>query len=129
MSGRYLLDTNVIIALFADENDVKENLATAQEVLISSIAVGELCYGARKSGRAKQNLARIEEFAAGNVVLGCDIETARQYGDLKNRLRLKGQLLPENDIWIAALALQFNLTLATRDVHFHAIEGLEITTW
>jgi len=46
MSGRCLLDTNVIIALFADEMDVKENLAAAEEVFVPSIAIGELCYGA-----------------------------------------------------------------------------------
>ncbi len=129
MSGRYLLDTNVIIALFADEEDVKENLASAEEVFLSSIAIGELYYGARKSGKPQENLARIDEFAAGSVVLGCDTETARQYGDTKNKLRIKGQPVPENDIWIAALALQHNLTLATRDGHFQAIEGLKTTTW
>jgi tRNA(fMet)-specific endonuclease VapC len=31
MSGRYLLDTNIIIALFADETAVKANLAQADE--------------------------------------------------------------------------------------------------
>jgi len=43
MSGRYLLDTNIIIALFADEVAVKNNLIQADEVFIPSIAVGELC--------------------------------------------------------------------------------------
>ena len=46
MSGRYLLDTSVLIALFADETAVKEGLAQASEVFIPSIAVGELYYGA-----------------------------------------------------------------------------------
>jgi tRNA(fMet)-specific endonuclease VapC len=129
MSGRYLLDTNVIIALFADESDVKENLATAEDAFVPSIAIGELCYGARKSGKPRENLARIDELAAGSVVLGCDTETARHYGDAKNKLRLKGQPLPENDIWIAAPAIQHNLILATRDGHFQAIEGLKTTAW
>ncbi|MCU0526885.1 MAG: PIN domain-containing protein [Elainella sp. Prado103] len=51
MSGRFLLDTNIVIALFADEAIVKENLAQAGEVFIPSIVIGELCYGARKSMR------------------------------------------------------------------------------
>lgn len=59
MSGRYLLDTNVIIALFAGEVEVQEHLAAAEEAFLSSIAVGELCYGARKSARVQENLARI----------------------------------------------------------------------
>ena len=64
MNGRYLLDTNIIIAFFGSEVALKNNLAQANEVFIPSIAVGELCYGARKSGRSKENLERIEEFIA-----------------------------------------------------------------
>lgn len=58
-------------------------------------------------------------------MLGCDAETARQYGEVKNRLRLKGRPLPENDIWIAALALQYDLILVTRDGHFQEVENLQ----
>ena len=109
MSGRYLLDTNIIIALFADEAVVKASLAGADEVFASSIAIGELCYGARKSARVKENLDRIDDFIASNVVLSCDTDTAHRYGEIKNALRLKGCPLPENDIWIAAIALQHGL--------------------
>jgi tRNA(fMet)-specific endonuclease VapC len=129
MSGRYLLDTNIIIALFADEASVRTNLAQAEEVFIPSIAIGELYYGARKSGRTQDNLARVDELVANSAVLGCDAETARRYGEVKNGLRLKGRPLPENDIWIAALALQHNLTLVTRDAHFQEVENLQAVTW
>ncbi|MFH0824642.1 MAG: type II toxin-antitoxin system VapC family toxin [Pseudomonadota bacterium] len=129
MSGRFLLDTNIIIALFAGEREIKEQLAAAEEVFLPSIAVGELCYGAKKSARPQQNLERINELTESIVVLACDVETARYYGDVKNKLRLKGQPLPENDIWIAALALQHNLTPATRDAHFQEIEGLVTAGW
>lgn len=126
MSGRYLLDTNIIIALFADEATVKNNLAQANEVFVPSFVIGELCYGVRKSGRVSANLARIDELVAGSTILGCDAETARQYGEVKNPLRLKGRPLPENDIWIAALALQHDLTLVTRDAHFQEVENLHM---
>jgi tRNA(fMet)-specific endonuclease VapC len=129
MSGRYLLDTNIIIALFADEVAVKNSLIQADEVFVPSIAVGELCYGAKKSERSKENLERIEELIANSTVLGCDTQTARHYGDVKNKLRLKGRPLPENDIWIAALALQYNLTLVPRDGHFQEIENLLTVAW
>lgn len=56
MNGRYLLDTNVIIALFAGEEAVRENLASAEEIFLSSIAIGELYFGARKSTRVTENL-------------------------------------------------------------------------
>lgn len=90
MSGSYLLDTNIIIALFADEAEVKSSFAGANEVFISSITVGELCYGAMKSARSTENLQQIREFVANITVLNYDVETAHHYGDVKNKLRLKG---------------------------------------
>lgn len=129
MNGRYLLDTNAIIALFANEPQVEENLAHADEVFLPIIAIGELCYGARKSEQTAHNLQRIDEFAASNVVLGCDTNTARHYGEVKNNLRLKGRPIPENDIWIAALAIQYDLTLVTNDEHFQGIENLKAARW
>ena len=129
MSGRYLLDTNIIIALFAEEVSVKTRLAQAAEVFVSSVAIGELCFGARKSGRVQENLARIDEFAANNVVLGCDIETAQRYGEIKNALQRKGRPIPENDMWIAAIALQHDLVLITRDAHFNEVDGLKVAIW
>lgn len=129
MSGRYLLDTSIIIALFADDASVKEQLVQGGEIFVPSIAVGELYYGAWKSARARENVARVDDFAAGNVVLECNSETARRYGEVKNALRAKGRPIPENDIWIAAIALQHDLTLVTRDTHFDGIAGLKMAVW
>ncbi|MBI4672829.1 MAG: type II toxin-antitoxin system VapC family toxin [Chloroflexi bacterium] len=129
MNGKYLLDTNIVIALFANDSAVKDNLAQAAEVFVPSIVIGELCFGARKSARAQANLKRIDEFIANSVVLGCDVETARRYGEIKDALRIKGRPIPENDIWIAAVALQHELTLTTRDAHFDEIENLKVTNW
>ncbi len=129
MIGRYLLDTSIIIALFADEAVVKNHLAQANEIFIPSVVIGELCYGARKSVRTQANLARVEELVDNTKVLGCDAETARQYSEVKNKLRLKGRPLPENDVWIAAIALQPNLVLVTRDAHFQGVENLQTVAW
>lgn len=129
MSGKCLLDTNIVIALFADESAVKENLARTDEIFVSSVVIGELYYGAHKSARSKENIARIDEFAHGNIVLVCDAGTATFYGEIKNSLRLKGHPIPENDIWIAAIALQHDLILISRDAHFSEIEGLKILAW
>jgi len=124
-----LLDTNIVIALFADEAIVKNNLAQASEVFIPSIVIGELCYGARRSRRIEANLARVDELVASSTILVCDTKTARHYGEVKNKLRLKGRPLPENDVWIAALALQHDLTLITRDAHFQEVEDLQTVGW
>ena len=56
--------------------------------------------------------------------LPCDFDTARLYGRIKAELRRKGKPIPENDIWIAAAAIQYGLTLVTRDRHFDFIDGL-----
>jgi tRNA(fMet)-specific endonuclease VapC len=63
----------------------------------------------------------IEEFIAKNTVLECNTQTSRIYGEIKNQLRLKGRPLPENDIWIAAMSLQYNLILVTRNAHFQCL--------
>ena len=126
---RFLLDTNIIIALFAQDAGVLQQLQQAISVFLPCIALGELYYGARKSGRAAANVQRVDDFASQNVILNCDVETAQQYGMLRESLRAKGKPLPENDIWIAALALQHNLVLVSRDAHFNEIEGLSVLAW
>jgi predicted nucleic acid-binding protein len=50
-TGRFLLNTNIVIALFAEEAAVQQRLAEANEVFVPSIVLGELYYGARKSVR------------------------------------------------------------------------------
>ena len=129
MSGRYLLDTNIVIALFANDAAVLNYLFRASEVFVPNIVIGELCYGAYKSGQARENLARIERFAANSTVVLCDTGTASQYGSVKNGLRQRGQPIPENDVWIAAMALQHNLALVSRDEHFRVIPELSLETW
>ncbi len=129
MSGRFLLDTNVVIALFAGDPRVMNNLQAADDVFIPSIVMGELYYGARKSGRSTENLARIDEFAANNTIVSCDSETARQYGAVKERLHQIGRPIPENDVWIASLAVQHDLTLVSRDAHFNDVHDLQLEAW
>ena len=48
---------------------------------------------------------------------------------LKRDYRRKGTPIPDNDIWIAAIALQHNLILVTRDTHFDEIESLQTERW
>jgi tRNA(fMet)-specific endonuclease VapC len=129
MNGRYLLDTNVVIAIFANEPALHHQLAGADEVFVLSIVLGELYYGAQKSARSAANVARVDEFAANNTVLVCDTETARQYGEIKSELRAKGRPIPENDIWIASVAKQHQLILVTRDGHFNNVSGLLTEVW
>ncbi len=63
------------------------------------------------------------------AVLNCDAITAQHFGQIKDHLRLKGRLIPDNDVWIAAVAQQYGLPLATRDGHFKEVDGLVLEVW
>ncbi len=129
MSGKYLLDTNIVIALFAEDFSVQKHIAKAREIFIPSTVIGELFFGAFKSSRPDENSKRIENFAAVSTVLVCSIDTSREYGRIKNLLLKKGLPVPENDIWIAALAVEHGLSLVTRDKHFNNIKELKRSIW
>jgi tRNA(fMet)-specific endonuclease VapC len=129
MSGRYLLDTNIVIALFAGETAVIDQISQADELFVPSIVLGELFYGAERSGRTKQNQERVHQFAEANTILNCDKETSAWYGRIKNQLAQSGRPIPENDIWIAATAASHNLTLVSRDRHFLEVHDLQVLTW
>lgn len=128
-NGRYLLDTNIVIALFSDEIAVQEKVRNAAVVALAPPIIGELCYGAQKSDRVSENLHRINRFVQQNAFFPCDLETAQWFGIIKDRLRRKGTLIPDNDIWIAAIAMQRGLILVTRDSHFDEVESLQTERW
>lgn len=129
-NGSLLLDTNIVIGLLEKDPDVIQHLvSSAREILLPSIVIGELCYGARRSGQVQANLARVDDLARKSTVLRCDLRTAHQYGIVKESLRRKGRPIPENDIWIAATALQHGLPLVTRDTHFNYVNGLIVEVW
>ncbi len=129
MNGKYLLDTNIVIALFASDDIVIQQLKIAKEIFIPSIVLGELFYGARNSIQVTKNLATIDKFITANVVLVCDVATARYYGEVKADLKKAGTPIPENDIWIAAIARQYNLTVVSCDQHFSHVSRIASETW
>ena len=129
MPGRYLLDTNIVIALFNGDPAVTEQLAGVEYAAISVTVLGELAAGALKSSRAQENLLRLDQFADAAVVLSCDRKTAMHYAQVQTALFRKGKPIPEADLWIAATAQQHGLSLVTRDRHFDNVDGLEIARW
>jgi tRNA(fMet)-specific endonuclease VapC len=76
-----------------------------------------------------ENLHKIDILVQQSLVFPCDLETAQWYGIIKNQLRRKGSPIPDNDIWIAAIALQYDLILVTRDSHFNEVESLQTERW
>lgn len=129
MNGKFLLDTNIVIGLFGSDPGIIARMPHSDKISIPCIVIGELCYGVNKSLRPKENLERVEDFAHRNTVLGCDETTGKIYGSIKDGLRRKGRPIPENDIWIAAIALQYDLILVTRDEHFQGIGQLKMEKW
>jgi tRNA(fMet)-specific endonuclease VapC len=124
MRGSVLLDTSVVVQILGGKH-----VSQYDRAFIPVIVLGELYYGAERSGRREVERAKAEAFAARNEVLECGQGTAHYYGEIKHRLRVKGRPIPDNDIWIAALARQHRLALATRDAHFHEVEGLHLLVW
>jgi predicted nucleic acid-binding protein len=55
-----------------------------------------------------------------------DVATAEIYARIAQTLEVKGTPIPENDIWIAAVALECDMPLATRDDHFRQVDRLDI---
>lgn len=124
-----LLDTNILIRLLAGDEVVLQRVAESESIKVPSIVLGELFYGAQKSGRRAENLVRVEQLASTNIVLPISVGTARFYGQIKEQLRVAGRPIPENDIWIAALAREHDLPLVTLDGHFDHIPDLVIVRW
>lgn len=128
-NGNYLLDTNIIIRLFTGDSAIQEKMLNGDNLFLPSPAIGELYYGAQKSSKVAENLHRTNTFVENHILLSCDLETAQWYGIIKNQLRRKGSPIPNNDIWIAAIAMQHDLILVTRDSHFDEVESLQIEYW
>lgn len=125
----FLLDTNAAIARINGDSSIVVTLEAADELFTSVIVLGELYFGAEKSGRVQHNKAQVDKLAAEITVLNCDEQPARLFGRLSNELQRKGRPNQPNDIWIAATALQYNLILLTRDNDFANVDGLTVQSW
>jgi tRNA(fMet)-specific endonuclease VapC len=129
MNGERLLDTNVVIRLFAHDQAVERRFEADPKVIVPVVVFGELYYGAQNSVRVQENCERIEKFVSRVEPLGSNVGTAYEFGRIKYELQLKGRMIPENDLWIAALARQYDLTLVSGDRHFAEVDNLHWEQW
>lgn len=127
--GECLLDTNVVIALIKREPLVLQQFNASVRIILPMPVVGELKYGALLGSITQESLERIDGLVASCDVLNVDLETASHYASIKRTLRERGRPIPENDLWIAAIARQHDLPLVTRDAHFQAIDDIQLLTW
>lgn len=129
MTGDVLLDTTVAVAHLRGVADVSERLAQAQTRYLPTVVLGELHFGLWRSARREENRVRLDRWLQAIVLLPVSAASALRYGELKQRLALAGTPIPENDLWIASVALEHGLPVATRDDHFNRVPGLTVLDW
>ena len=126
MEVRVALDTNRITDLFRGDADLAEQLGTAEEIWIPLVVLGEIKAGFHGGTQQRRNEVLLNRLLAKptvNVLLPSR-ETAEHYARLFVQLKRAGTPVPDNDLWIAAVALEHNLFLITRDRHFDRIPQL-----
>lgn len=87
---------------------------------------GELLYGALNSNNNKKNIAKYRGFISNCTILNINSAITEQYAAIRKRLKDKGTPIPENDIWIAATCIVYEIPLGTNDKHFRNIDGLKL---
>ncbi|KLK90063.1 plasmid maintenance protein [Microvirga vignae] len=130
---RYLLDTNICIYIRRERpKSVLERFKVLPpgSTAISVVTYGELVYGVRKSPEPHKAMLVLEELTALIPVLPMAIGVAKAYGTIRADLALRGQLIGNNDLWIAAHAKSLGLTVVTNnESEFRRVEGLTVENW
>ncbi len=124
-----ILDTNAVSAILAGDEKLGEIVAIRSRHELPVIVVGEYRCGLRGSRFRKTLEPLLDQLIAESIILEIDLETARIYAGVREKLRKAGHPIPENDIWIAALGVQHNLAVVSRDRDFERIEGLDHISW
>jgi predicted nucleic acid-binding protein len=108
---------------------VKETLQTAESIYLTPIVLGELRAGFLRGRIREKNEERLNRFLASSrvSVVALDEETAERYAVILDGLWTAGTPIPSNDIWIAASAMQFGLTVVTTDTHFLKIPQILVS--
>jgi tRNA(fMet)-specific endonuclease VapC len=130
---KYLLDTNICIRYIngrAPKLRLKLPTIPMTDVVVCDIVVAELFYGAAKSNRPTESLAKQQAFLQPYVSLPFDGEAAMHYGHIRAQLEKLGTPIGSLDMLIAAIALAHDLTLITHNTaEFKRVSGLKIEDW
>ncbi len=133
MSGRYLLDTNIVgYVIRGKDAALLQQLASVAigDVAISSVTLAEMEYGWHRGGRSPRLLRCIQEFLLRVDVLPWDDTVARCYGELRASWESRGITLADLDMMIAAHAVSSGTTLVSRDKAFAKVpDRLALATW
>ncbi len=129
----WLLDTNVWIAyLERKSNPVKERIAELPEaqILLCDVVKAELLYGAYRSSRVEQNLAKLELLFSLVKSLPFDGAAAHEFGVIRAHLARQGTPIGPYDLQIAAIARAHNLILVSHNTReFSRVPCLALEDW
>jgi tRNA(fMet)-specific endonuclease VapC len=133
---RYLLDTNVCIAVLNEKSPqiearVVKELRENSELSVSSVSAFELWYGVAKSSRREANSKKLALFLSNWVnLLAFDDQDARFAGEVRAEMENIGRPLGQYDLLIAGQALRHKLILVTANVReFGRIKALSWEDW
>jgi tRNA(fMet)-specific endonuclease VapC len=127
--GDLAVDSNAAVDYLRGKSTARQWLHAADALFLPVIVVGELRYGALHSQNPSLGLARVQAFADLCVVLDVTTSTAQRYGQLRQALSLGGAPIPEADLWIAAVCLEYGLPLLSDDAHFDRAPDLVRYDW
>ena len=97
---------------------------------ISIITYAELYYGIEKTKSKKVNEDVIDAFLTMLKIFDWDKNAARTYAKIRNDLTLKGEIIGNMDLMIAAHALSLKATVITNNVaEFKRIKKLKVENW
>jgi len=124
-----ILDTNAVSALLKGDPALGEVLAAEERHHLPVVVIGEYRYGLFRSSHRDHLQKLLESLIQESIVLLIDETTAEAYSRVREELRGKGRPIPENDIWIAALARQHQQPVVSRDGHFDDVPDLRRLSW
>lgn len=128
---KYLMDTDWIIHWLNGKQNIVEKVKRLREkgLGISIISIAEIYEGIFGSEDPERHEKTFKEFLTGVSILEITEEVCKKFGELRNKLRQKGELIGDFDLLIASTALINNLTILSDNVeHYKKIEGLKFET-
>ena len=125
---KILIDTNRYRDFCEGVDNAVDIIRRSSEINIPFIVIGELRAGFACGKRGPMNEGILSRFLSKPRVkiLLADEATTMIYANLFRQLRIQGTPIPTNDLWIAALAVQHNLILFSRDEHFKKLPQIQI---
>lgn len=131
---KYLLDTNTCVHHLrkGSASPISAKLAALQrrDVVLCTVVLGELLYGALRGRDVAKNLAEVRTFVAGFSCLDFTSAAADEYAKIRADLAARGEIIGPNDLLIAAIALVHGLTLVTHNTkEFSRVAGLTPEDW